>query len=48
MSAFLQTDAGGWSYDIPEREDDETPDLDRSPFANRGRHRSKDRPRENK
>jgi hypothetical protein len=37
VTAFLQTDEGGWSYDIPEREEDDTPDLDRSAFANRAR-----------
>jgi predicted NUDIX family NTP pyrophosphohydrolase len=36
MTAFLQTDDGGWSYDIPEREDDGSPDLER--LANRERN----------
>ena len=27
--AFFQTDAGGWSDDIPERDDDDTPELER-------------------
>lgn len=27
--AFHQSDAGGWSDDIPERQDDDAPDLER-------------------
>lgn len=30
MRAFLQTDTGGWSDDIPEREEDEAPELERN------------------
>lgn len=33
MHAFFQSDEGGWSWDIPERVDDETPqDRARVPF----------------
>lgn len=28
MRAFYQSDAGGWSSDIPEREEDEAPDVE--------------------
>ena len=27
MSAFLQTDADGWSYDIPDRSEDDLPGI---------------------
>ena len=28
VSAFFQSDEGGWSDDIPEREEDDLPDVD--------------------
>jgi hypothetical protein len=28
--AFFQTDEGGWSWDIPERCEDDSPDLERA------------------
>jgi len=43
MSAFLQTDAGGWSYDIPDREDDESPDLERDRSVGSRPHAPTDR-----